>query len=225
MKKLASFFLLILALTMLAGCAPSPEPTPTQDVTAAYEMAQQTEVAAMTASALANPTATDTPEPTQTNTPQPTATVTVTETMSGTATITKKPTVTASFTATMRPTKTPVTPVDGFSAEFLYANTFPALRTEFVPNETFSVGIGFKNTGTEPWLPGTAMVLVNFKGEITCEKMVVLDHTVNPGEKADFSIWGFGSELLGRHVWVYQLYAPKGLAIPGGVGVFTYISK
>ena len=225
MKKMASFLLLILALTMLTGCAPTPQPTPTQDATAAYELAQQTEAAALTASALANPTATDTPQPTQTNTPQPTATVTVTETMSGTATITKKPTVTPSFTATERPTKTPVTPVAGYAAEFLYANTFPALRNEFVPNESFSVGIGFKNIGDEPWYPGTAMVLVNFKGESTCQKSVVLEQTVNPGEKADFSIWGFGSELLGRHVWVYQLYAPQGLAIPGGVGVFTYISK
>lgn len=224
MKKMASFFLLILALTMLTGCAPTPQSTPTQDATAAYEMAQQTEFAGMTASALANPTATDTPEPTQTNTPQPTATVTVTETMSGTATITKKPTVTASFTATTRPTKTPVTPVDGFAAEFLYANSFPSVKTEFIPNESFSVGIGFKNTGTEPWLPGTALVLVNFKGEVTCDKMLVIDHTINPGEKVDFSIWGYGSELLGRHVWVYQLYSPKGLAIPGGVAVFTYTS-
>lgn len=197
----------VLVGALLVGCS---SPTPvimevTQDPAALVEIVVSTVDAQLTQQALANPTATTAP----TFTAEPTAT--------------QEPTATTEPTNTPEPTPTSTIPA-ALSAEFQYATTFPEHKYEYIPNELFSLAIGFKNTGTVAWEPGYKLVLVDFEGEVTCAPEVELSKSVAPGEKAEFSFWAFGSETLGTHTWYFQLYNSAGGAIPGGYASFSYTS-
>jgi len=200
----------VLIGTLLSGCgvlAPAtPTPMPTVDQQQLINFAVQTLSAQMTQDALAHPSATPTPEPTFTPTLTPTETP-----IPPTPTLATPPT----STATLAP------PLSG---QALYAATIPENKTERVPNEKFTLALGFKNTGTIAWEPGSRLVLVSFQGEITVQTEISLDRRVEPGEKVEFNLWAYGSETLGKHVWIFQLYAPSGGAIPGASIAYTYTS-
>jgi hypothetical protein len=157
-----------------------------------------------TQTALAIPTFTPIP-PTETATP----------------TITLTPTLEITLTPSISPTKK----ITGPAAEFLYASTYPENKREFIPNEGFGLALGFKNIGEVAWVPGYRLTITNPYSDFTGWPEVELEKTVQPGEKVEFNIGGFGSEGLGQHTWVYQLYADNGFAIPGGVAYFTYTAK
>jgi len=177
------------------------------DYATVVAQAVNTMSAKMTEQALANPTATPVPP---TETPQPTETpVPPTPTSS-----------TPEATATSAPTQAPAV-----SAQALYTATFPDNKKEYIPNEDFSLALGFKNTGSVNWDPGTKIKLVGFKGEVTCQPEQELSKGVEPGAKIEFDLWAFGSETLGEHIWYFQLYNAQGIAIPGGYISFTYTSK
>ncbi len=185
----------------LVGCSFGPQATPTADPATALAAAVEALHQQLTAEALSNPS----PTPAPTNTPLPSATP-----------IPPTPTLTPTVTNT---------PAPAIAAEFLSAGTFPENRTEFIPNETFGVAVRFLNTGTAAWQPGFQLQLVSFEGEVTVQKEAELGQGVEPGKAAEFDLWAFGSELLGRHIWYFQLYTPQGVAVPGGSAMFTYVSK
>ncbi len=87
------------------------------------------------------------------------------------------------------------------------------------------MAVRFLNTGTAAWQPGFQLQLVSFEGEVTVQKEAELGQGVEPGKAAEFDLWAFGSELLGRHIWYFQLYTPQGVAVPGGSAMFTYVSN
>jgi hypothetical protein len=196
----------LLISSLLAGCTPAatqPTPAPTVDQATLIAAAVKTISAQMTSEALAHPsptpTATETPVP-PTDTPAP-----------------PTETPTPAFTATMTPTQPPAV-----SAEFLYAADPPTYARKYTPNVKFDLALGFKNTGSVTWTPGYRLKLVNHKGEITCQEEVELGTPVAPGAKVEFNLWAFGSETLGQHTWVFQLYTAQGIPVPGGVAVFSY---
>ena len=203
-------FILVLVSSLLAGCGfstPVPwTPVPTMDPATVIAAAVNTMQAQMTEEALLNPSAT--PEPTQppapTDTPAPSAT--------------PQPT-----TPPVPPTATATQPA-ALSAEVLYTTTYPENKREYVPNERFSLAIGFKNNGTLTWEQGFTVKIVRVDGEITVAPEVTIDKSTAPGEKAEFNLWAFGSETLGKHTWYFQLYNSSGIAVPGGFAVFSYTS-
>jgi hypothetical protein len=143
--------------------------------------------------------------------------------MSGTATITKKPTVTASFTATMRPTKTPVTPWTVSLPNSCMPTPFLRYAPSLFQMKPSQSGLVLKIPAPNP-ASRNGHGVGQFQGEITCEKMVVLDHTVNPGEKADFSIWASALSCWGAMCGSIS-FMPQRPGHSGRCGVFTYISK
>ena len=197
--------MLLLASSLLAGCGTpaTATPVPTLDQTTLVAAAVKTISAQITEEALRNPS--PTPIPTETLVP-PTATP-------------LPPTETPA--PTLPPTETP-TQVVALSAQFLYAATYPENKREYVPNYKFGLAMGFKNTGTITWEPGYRFKLVSHKGEITVQPEVELGQSIAPGQKVEFNLWAFGPEMLGDHVWVFQLYTSQGVPVPGGVGVFSY---
>ena len=168
------------------------------------------------------PTPTATPLPTDTPTPEPTSTSTPSPTATFTPLPTDTPTITPTFTAT----------VPALSAELLYVSTYPQNRRTYVPNETFSIAIGFKNNGSEPWTAGYCAVAVNngmvdptYSMEPVCVGDVQGSKPVLPGEKIEFDFGAFGSETLGQHSWGYIFVTPQGKLVPGGTAGFWYVSE
>jgi hypothetical protein len=105
-----------------------------------------------------------------------------------------------------------------------YVSTWPESKAEYLPNEWFGLAIAFKNTGTTTWEPGYKVKLVSFVGEPTVQTELSTDKAVKPGEKVEFGLWAFGSEMIVRHTWTFQLYNPEGVGIPGGFATFSYQS-
>jgi len=199
---------IMIAGSLLAGCA-APTPAaliPTQDPATFVAAAVSTIRAQMTEEALRNPS--PTPIPTATQVPSPTP-------LPPTPTL-AQPAFTPTNTATVAP---------AISAKFLTAGTFPQNKFEYIPNEKFGLAIRFKNTGSTAWQAGFRLVLTSFQGEVTVQKEAELGQSIEPGEAAEFDLWAFGSETLGRHTWFFQLYSAQGLAVPGGSAVFSYTSK
>lgn len=199
---------MLVAMLTLSGCGVlSPTPAPTQDTAPLVDMVVKTMNAQQTADALAHPSATplptETPVPTQTPPPTATATPAITNTPAATATV----------------------KVVGTSAKLLYITTYPENKREFIPNEKFGLAFGFLNNGSTTWAAGFRLVNVSYQGELTAWPEVTLNRNIAPGEKAEFNIAAFGSETLGTHSWVYQVYSDSGVAIPGGSAVFTYTAK
>lgn len=195
---------LLIASSLISSCA-SPTPTATPVPTIGQEtlvaLAVRTISAQMTEEAFRNPTSTPT------NTPVPPTATAV------------PPTETPA--PTLPPTETP-TQVVALSAKFLYATALAGNGREYVPNTKFGLEMGFENTGTITWEPGYRLKLVSFKGEVTVQPEIELNVSVAPGQKAVFDLWAFGSETLGDHQWVFQLYSSQGVPVPGGVGYFSY---
>ncbi len=205
--------------SLLAACAaptalPTEQPTavPTMDPATVVAAAVSTLSAQMTEQALLNPTATllltNTPIP-PTATPMP-------------PTPTLEP---AAATQQAQPTAAPTNQtVGGLSAKFNYATTYPGNKREYLPNEWFSLAMGFENNGTIAWEPGCRLVITGFEGEVTVQQDAMIEKGVNPGEKAEFNLWAFGSETITTHTWYFQIVQPSGSVIPGGYGSFTYKS-
>lgn len=194
--------------SLVSGCiAPAPTATavPTIDQATLVAAAVETISAQITEEALRNPT------PTSTNTAvPPTATP-------------LPPTDTPVPQPTLPPTETP-TQAAALSAQFLYATTYPENKREYVPNEMYGLALGFLNNGTVTWQQGYKLKIVNYKGEITVQQEVELGQNIGPGQKVEFNLWAFGSEMLGDHQWVFQIYTAEGYPVPGGVGFFSYKS-
>jgi hypothetical protein len=210
-SALSRFFAVVFLATfaaVLAGCAAAPAPTalPTQDPATVVAAAVSTIAAGMTEEAERNPTATPAP----TSTPVPPTETPLPPTATPTETLVPTPTLTSTFAA---------------SAKFLYAVAYPENKTERIPNETFGLAIGYQNNDSFAWQPGYRIKLVRFEGEITVQTEAVLGSTIAPGSKAEFNLWAFGSETLGRHVWVFQLYNTDGHPVTGGQATYTYESK
>lgn len=200
--------LIVMIGTLLTACSPAaaPVPAPTQDSSTLVAAAVKTLSAQITAEAQAHPSATPVP-------PSPTPSPTVTL-VPATATP-AVPTETASPTATTVP---------ALSSQALYTTTTPENKREYIPNERFTLALGFKNTGSVGWPSGTTVKLVSYKGEVTVNPQVTTDKSVAPGDKVEFDLWAFGSETLGQHIWYFQIYTPQGVPIPGGAIAFSYTS-
>lgn len=203
----------LLALT-LAGCSvftPAPTPVPTMDPVVIADMAVKTMEAKITQAAIDNPS----PTPLPSATPLPTAT--------------PLPPATATPAASPMPAgPTTTVAVQGTAAKFVYATTYNGVETgrfTFVPNEYFGVAIGFQNVGTTTWSPGYSVKLTSFTGEDTVRDEASTSNAVAPGGKVEFDLDAFGSETLGQHTFVFQLYSDSGMAVPGGVAYFTYTSE
>lgn len=192
---------------ILAGCSPAPTAIhlPTQDPATLVAEAVKTLGAQMTEEAIRNPS----PTPTSTVTPTPTDTP-----------IPPSPTPDI---PTFTPTATE-TPAPLISAKFLTAGTFPENKFKYIPNERFGLAIRFRNTGTYAWDAGYKLKLVSAQGEITVQPEANLGKGIDPGQAAEFDLWAFGSETLGRHTWFFQLYSSAGVPVPGGSAVFSYES-
>lgn len=210
----------LMLASLLASCAaptamPSavpPTAAPTMDPATVVAAAVSTISAQMTEQALLNPTATPLP----TNTPVPPTATPLPPTP------TLEP---AAATQQAQPTALPAdAPVGGLSAKFLYSATYPGNKREYLPNETFSLAMGFQNNGTASWEPGSMLQITGFVGEVTVQQDAKLEKGVAPGEKAEFNLWAFGSETITTHTWYFQIVQPSGGVIPGGYGSFTYTS-
>jgi hypothetical protein len=202
--------LLILLATssLLAGCSPATPtatPIPTIGQETLMAAAVKTVSAEITEEARRNPS--PTPPPTATPVP-PTPTL-------APPTDTPVPTIPPTETQTLAP---------ALSAHFLYAATYPENKRQYIPNEKFGLALGFQNTGTVTWEPGYRLKIASFKGEITVQQEIELGQAIAPGAKVEFNLWAFGSETLGDHVWVFQLYSSQGVPVPGGVAVYSYKS-
>jgi hypothetical protein len=196
-------FFIFIALTF-GGCKPVTEtvvPTMNQETLVAAVV--QTVNAQNTEQSLLNPTATasSTPIPATLTSPPPTETP----------------------TETLIPSDTP-TVQPAYSAAVIYVVAYPEDKREYVGNERFSIALGFRNTGTQTWEAGTNVKLVSFTGEVTVQVETSVNKTVAPGEKVEFNLWAFGSEMYGDHTFAFQLFTSTGLAIPGGYATFTYTS-
>ena len=99
--------------------------------------------------------------PTPTPTPVPTLLPTDTPTIVPTATSTFTPTVTPlpTSTPTPAPTFTPIAPA--LSAQLLNVSTFPSNSRRYVPNQKFSIDVGWRNNGSEPWTSNFCAVAVD----------------------------------------------------------------
>lgn len=202
----SNFFLFfVYSFSLLVGCTQAPLPVPTQDQSTIVAAVVETINAQNTQAALLNPT--KTPKPTETPIP-PTAT-------SIPSTGTSTETIIPSETATQQP---------AYAATLLYVVSYPENKREYVGNERFGIALGFRNTGTVIWEPGTNVKLVSYTGEVTVQLEASINTSVPPGEKVEFDFWAFGSEWYGDHTFVFQLYNNQGLAIPGGYATFTYTS-
>jgi len=210
MKKLHFLKIITLFLMMsslIAACSTtSPTPVPTIDEGKIIAAAVNTMSAKMTDEAIRNPS--PTPFPTQTPVP-PTATPI-------------PPTETPAFT--VEPTQA-ATLAPALSALLRYVTTFPEDKRVYVPNEEYGLALGFENTGTVTWEAGTYVKLISFKGEVTVQTQLSIDKTVKPGERVEFALWAFGSETLGDHTFVFQMYTPGGLAVSGGYATYSYVAK
>lgn len=198
-------FILLFSL-ILTGCAAATvPPAPTQDPQEIVAAAVATLRAEMTAEAIRNPSPTPTVAPTAT--PLPTETPV-------------PPTPTPSV-----PTETPTstaTPAPQISAKFLSAGTYPENKYEYIPNHKFGLAVRFQNTGSIAWGPGYQLKLTGFQGEVTVETTKELGRGIDPGQAAEFDLQAFGSEMMGVHVWYFQLYTSDGYPVPGGSASFTY---
>ncbi len=223
-KILGKIFLFLAGLGM-SGCSVLT-PAPTPDMNVMIAAAVQTVEVRMTESARLNPSAT--PLPTATPLPSPTP-------IPPTATVTATAATAGTQAAGAGALSTPAAPgapaatatqgiVNGIAGKFLYAATFPENKREYMPNEKFGLALGFQNMGTVTWEAGSYVKLVNFTGEITVQTELKMDKNVGSGEKIEFGLWAFGSEMLGSHTWVFQVYTPAGGAIPGAAGAFSYKS-
>ena len=210
MKKL--HFLKIIALflmmsSLIAACSPtSPTAIPTVDEGKIIAAAVNTMSAKMTDEAIRNPS--PTPFPTQTPVP-PTSTP-------------LPPTETPAFT--VEPTQA-ATLAPALSALLRYVTTFPEDKRVYIPNEEYGLALGFENTGTVTWEAGTYVKLISFKGEVTVQTELSIDKAVKPGERVEFALWAFGSETLGDHTFVFQMYTPSGLAVSGGYATYSYVAE
>lgn len=202
----SNFFLFVVfSFSLLVGCTQAPLPVPTQDPSIIVAAVVETINVQNTQDALLNPT--NTPFPTETLIPPTTTTIPATET----STVTIPPTE----TATQQP---------AYSATLIYVVSYPENKREYVGNERFGIALGFRNTGTLTWEPGTNVKLVSYTGEVTVQLETSIGQSVPPGEKVEFDFWAFGSEWYGDHTFIFQLYNNQGLAIPGGYATFTYTS-
>jgi hypothetical protein len=199
------YLFVVLSFSLLIGCTQAPLPVPTQDQSIIVAAVVETINVQNTQDALLNPT--NTPLPTETMIP-PTPTA-----MPATETPTE--TIIPTETATQQPAN---------SATLLYVVSYPENKREYVGNESFGIALGFRNTGTVTWEPGTNVKLVSYNGEVTVQLEASINQSVPPGEKVEFDFWAFGSEWYGDHTFVFQLYNSQGLAIPGGYATFTYTS-
>jgi hypothetical protein len=202
MKLKHSLFVILIISSFLAGCtATTPTPLPTVDQVEIVAAAVGTISAQMTDEAIRNPS--PTPLPTQTPIP-PTLTL-----FPPTETPSVEPTQTATTAAAL-------------SAQLRYVTTFPDDKRVYIPNEEYGLALGFENTGTVTWEAGSYVKLISFKGEVTVQTELKTDKAVKPGEKVEFALWAFGSETLGDHTFVFQLFTSQGLAIPGGYATYSY---
>lgn len=206
-KIVLAALLIGILLTSCSGLTPAqPTAAPTLDEQKLLQMAVQTLSAQMTADALANPTATPTPQPTATFTATPTITP-----IPATPTLATPPT----STATLPPP---------LSAQALYAVDYPKYTQKYVPNEEFSLAVGYLNNGSIAWEPGSRLKVIKCSADCEVQLEAELDHRVGPGEKYEFNLWAFGSETLGKHTWTFQLFAASGGAVPGSIISFYYES-
>jgi len=200
--SIVALFLMISSL--LAGCtSPSPTSAPTLDQAVIVAAAVETISAQLTDTAIRNPS--PTPLPTQTPVPPTVTPLPPTETPAITAEPTQAPTQAAALSAKLR-----------------YVTTFPEDKRIYIPNEEYGLALGFENTGTVIWEAGSYVKLMSFKGEVTVQTQLSIDKAVAPGERVEFALWAFGSETLGDHSFVYQLFTSQGLAIPGGYATYAY---
>jgi hypothetical protein len=206
LKKSKFLVFLLIFGSILAGCtSPAAPLVPTVDEGAIVAAVVETINVQNTTEALNNPS--PTPKPTETQIPPSPTPIPATKTP----------------TETAQPSATP-TQITSISAKLMYVVAYPENKRSYVGNERFGIAIGFQNTGTITWEPGSYVKLVSNNGEITVQLEAFVNKAVAPGEKAEYDHWAYGSEWYGDHTFVFQLYNSQGLPISGGYASFTYTS-
>ena len=215
-KRYRPFYILLIAMIALSGCAPAAPAQPYLSVetiaAATYAViAAQTEAARPTATPIPpTPTAT---RPPGTATPTPTATF-----------------VLSTFTPTFTPPAPPVptaTTISSGSGTVVYScdivSASPENGYQAKPNEEFFWVWRVKNTGTSTWQEGEVKAAYYGGVDYSKKDEIVLDNTTPSGQVAEFRVKMITPKTLGRHTTTWSLR--KGIHTFCNVQLQIYIVK
>ena len=206
MKTYQRLIILSLFAFILSACAnipQAPTKTPTmsadQQMTAAVSTVEALHWQTETQRAIDNPS----PTPTDTATPTPEATPT-----------SALPLIPP--TATEKPL--PYYNIDNKSSlVYKVGDRSTAANPDFVPHDTLYVEICYQNNGSATWTANFHCACTNGGGGVFSPADVMLNREVKTGEWACFSFQQFnGSQALGPHTAVFQLYNDMGSAVRNG---------
>ena len=196
----------VIAVLILAACAPATPIVPTPDVLAIRTSAAYTVVAEFTLTAAAF---TPTPLPTETPTVEPTA-VPPTET----------PTVAYATDPTQIALGTPGHLCDDYSYDAATIDVTILDGTQMTPGQDFVKTWKIKNTGICPWGDGYGLIYAGYSDKMSGEP-VPLGTLVQVGQEIDVSVNFKAPTALGEYTSAWQMANAKG--IPFGKAIFVKI--
>ena len=134
---------------------------------------------------------------------------------------------------TQAPAKSYVGPHVKFVNSYGYANGGSVdggheFKSEYYPNELFTVDVVFENDGNAPLPPNLELRHTGNTGEYTghTESAFSYGKTVKPGERIGFSFAAHGSENIGAIVWNFQLFdSSSGNPVNGGYASYYYTAR
>jgi len=196
----------VIAVLILAACAPATPIVPTPDVLAIRTSAAYTVVAEFTLTAAAF---TATPLPTETPTVEPTA-VPPTET----------PTVAYATDPTQIALGTPGQLCDDYSYDAATIDVTILDGTQMTPGQDFVKTWKIKNTGICSWGDGYGLIYAGYTDKMSGEP-VPLGTLVQVGQEIDVSVNFKAPTALGEYTSAWQMANAKG--IPFGKAIFVKI--
>jgi len=196
----------VIAVLILAACAPATPIVPTPDVLAIRTSAAYTVVAEFTLTAAAF---TPTPLPTETPTVEPTA-VPLTET----------PTVAYATDPTQIALGTPGQLCDDYSYDAATIDVTILDGTQMTPGQDFVKTWKIKNTGICSWGDGYGLIYAGYTDKMSGEP-VPLGTLVQVGQEIDVSVNFKAPTALGEYTSAWQMANAKG--IPFGKAIFVKI--
>jgi len=196
----------VIAVLILAACAPATPIVPTPDVLAIRTSAAYTVVAEFTLTAAAF---TPTPLPTETPTVEPTA-VPPTET----------PTVAYATDPTQIALGTPGQLCDDYSYDAATIDVTILDGTQMTPGQDFVKTWKIKNTGICSWGDGYGLIYAGYTDKMSGEP-VPLGTLVQVGQEIDVSVNFKAPTALGEYTSAWQMANAKG--IPFGKAIFVKI--
>jgi hypothetical protein len=183
----------VMAVLLLAACAPATPIVPTPDVLAIRTSAAYTVVAEFTLTAAAF---TPTPLPTETPTVEPTP---------------APPTETATSVYTTDPTQAALGTPASLCDDYIYVADVTIIDgTAMIPGQEFVKTWKIKNTGDCTW--GEGYGLIYSYGEKMNGQPVPLGVVVAPGEEVDVSINFKAPTNIGKYTSAWQMVTPKGIS-------------